>query len=225
MDFAYIAPGMFAMGSDDQEPGRWGHEGPPHVVQLSNAFYIGITEVTQEQWRIVMGSNPSRFQSDDRPVEQITWNDAQAFCRALFEKRGIRVRLPSEAEWEFACRAGSQTRFDFGNSENELHENAWFRANSANSTHPVASRKPNAWGLYDMHGNVWEWCEDIYHDTFLNSPPNERPWLTGGDSERRMLRGGSFTEEPDRVRSASRGAHKPFLVSHRNGFRLVLMQD
>ncbi|MBI4570177.1 MAG: formylglycine-generating enzyme family protein, partial [Planctomycetes bacterium] len=157
--------GTFLMGSPADETGRWTCEGPQHRVNVS-AFLMGKYEVTQHQWQAVMGSNPSEFTNAglDAPVETVSWDDCQKFC----EKAGL--RLPSEAEWEYACRAGTTTRYSFGDAESALAEYAWHDANSGGTTHPVGQKKPNGWGLYDMHGNVWEWCEDWYHDSYNGAP-------------------------------------------------------
>lgn len=125
-------------------------------------FEMQQTTVTQKQWKEVMGSNPSRIKGDDLPVTNVSWYEAKEFCRRLSEKTGDVYRLPTEAEWEYACRAGSQRQWCFGNDEKKLEEYAWYYKNSDNTIHPVAQKKPNTWGLYDMHGNVWEWCEDEY---------------------------------------------------------------
>ena len=165
-NMVYIPPGTFMMGSPAKEKGRNSDE-QQHKVTLSKGFYMGTTEVTQGQWRNIMGNNPSAFKNcgDGCPVEQVSWSDVQDFIRRLNKREGTeksKFRLPTEAEWEYACRAGCKMRFCFGDSDSGLGEYAWYWDNSENMTHPVAQKKPNAWGLYDMHGNVWEWCQDRY---------------------------------------------------------------
>jgi formylglycine-generating enzyme required for sulfatase activity len=162
MEFVLIPAGAFEMGSPSNEAGRDDDDGPIHQVTIKNAFYMGKYEVTQEQWRAVMGDNPSYFTGNDNlPVEQVSWDDVQEFIRKLNAKEGTdKYRLPSEAEWEYACRAGTTTRYSFGDSESRLGEYAWYTDNSGSKTHPVGQKKPNPWGLYDMHGNVWEWVLD-----------------------------------------------------------------
>lgn len=125
-------------------------------------FEMQQTTVTQAQWEEVMGNNPSRIKGDDLPVTNVSWHDAQEFCKRLSERTGDTYRLPTEAEWEYACRAGSTGKWCFGDDESQLDEYAWYYDNSSGTVHPVAQKKPNAWGLYDMHGNVWEWCQDEY---------------------------------------------------------------
>lgn len=135
-----------------------------HVVQIQREFYLGATEVTQKQWKAVMRANPSRFKGDDLPVENVSWDDVIEFCKKLSQKEAKKYRLPTEAEWEYACRAGTEMRFSTGDDEEELKKAGWFNGNSDKKTHPVGQKAPNAWGLYDMHGNVMEWCRDVYKD-------------------------------------------------------------
>ena len=160
MKLVRIRPGKFMMGSPDFEQGHEGPECPQHEVTISKAFYMGVTEVTQAQYEAVMGKNPSHVKGPTNPVESVPWDNAVLFCRKLSEKTGKTLRLPTEAEWEYACRAGTTTRFSFGDSESVLGDYAWHKGNSGGKTHPVAQKKPNAWGLYDMHGNVREYCAD-----------------------------------------------------------------
>jgi formylglycine-generating enzyme required for sulfatase activity len=217
MELAYAPAGSFMMGSENG--GR--DEQPAHQVTFSQGFYIGKFEVTQQQWQAVMGTNPSHFKGESLPVEQVSWDDAQAFIRRLNEQNdGYIYRLPSESEWEYACRAG--TTADYAG---ELDSMAWFGDERAGrQTHPVGQKRPNAWGLYDMHGNVWEWCEDLYHEGYQGAPVDGSAWLTGGEQKRRALRGGSWLLiDPQLLRCAHRSRLAP---DHRNkeiGFRVVAL--
>jgi formylglycine-generating enzyme required for sulfatase activity len=195
MKFVYIPPGTFMMGSPPEEKGRYDRE-TLHEVTLTKGFYLQTTQVTQAQWKAVMGNNPSRFQGcDDCPVETVFWNDVQDFIRKLNQREGKDIyRLPTEAEWEYTARAGSTTGYCFGDDESLLSEYAWYDKNSENKTHPVATRKPNAWGLYDMHGNVWEWCEDRYGD--YPSGKVTDPVGTSDGSFRVLRGGGWFSMSP-----------------------------
>ena len=182
MKFVWIEPGSFQMGSQTGDP----DERPVHEVTLSKGFYLQVTEVTQRQWEAVMGSNPSYFKGPDRPVENFSWGDAQEFLQRLNEKeKDSRYRLPTEAEWECACRAGGQEPDVAVN----LDEVAWWWVNSNGETHAVGQKKPNAWGLFDMRGNVWEWVQDWYGAYSVGRQIDPR----GPDSgEYRVLRGGSW---------------------------------
>jgi hypothetical protein len=171
-----------------------------------------------------MGNSPSSFKDNPKnPVESVSWNDAQAFCQKLSEKTGKKYRLPSEAEWEYACRAGSQTRYYFGDNAELLGQYAWYRYNSASKTHPVGQKKPNNWGLYDMHGNVWEWCEDGWHENYQNAPKDCSAWNDNhSQTNRRVLRGGSWYYSLRYCRSACRRSFGSRINSY--GFRIVSPQ-
>jgi len=156
-----VPAGEFLMGSPEDEPGRWGDEGPQHRVKL-DSFAMGVTLITQAQWEAVMGSNPSHFKGENNPVECISWEDAMEFCKRLSELTGDTYTLPTEEQWEYAARAGTNGRFYFGNDESKLKDHAWYCDNSENKTHPVAQLLPNPWGFFDILGNVWEWCLDEY---------------------------------------------------------------
>ena len=221
-EMVVIPAGSFEMGSNESADER-----PVHRVNVPS-FLIGKTEVTQGQWKAVMGSNPSRFSQcgDDCPVEQVSWNDAQDFARLLSQKTGKQYRLPSEAEWEYAARAGSNAKWSFGDSEWQLGDYAWYVLNSQGKTQRVAQKKPNAFGLYDIHGNVWEWVQDCWHDNYTGAPVDASAWTTGCKNFR-MLRGGSwFVGLPSLLRaSILRSAFRlrvfPDHRSNDDGFRLA----
>jgi formylglycine-generating enzyme required for sulfatase activity len=167
MEFVWIPAGKFDMGSPTNEKDRTKNEAV-QSVNISNAFYMGKYEVTQKQWRDVMGTNPSNWKGDNLPVEMVSWEDAQVFIKKLNEMEGgNKYRLPSESEWEYAARAGTTTRYSFGDDESLLLDYAWYDANSESKTHDVGQKKPNSWGLYDMHGNVWEWVDSWYNEMFF----------------------------------------------------------
>lgn len=176
MKLVLIPAGSFMMGSDSNFEECGQNETPRHKIVISNSFYLGQYEVTQEQWVAVMGANPSKFKAKENPVEQISWDEAQLFISNLNKKEGTdRYRLPTEAEWEYACRAGSETPYYFGDDKNSMVKYGWYDANSEAHSHPVGQLEPNAWGLYDMHGNVWEWCLDWYSDKYYEHSPSTDP--------------------------------------------------
>jgi formylglycine-generating enzyme required for sulfatase activity len=214
-----VPGGSFMMGSPANEAGRYDNEGLQHRVTVKD-FYIGKTEITQAQWQAVMGNNPppSHFKGDlKRPVENVSWNDAQEFCKKLNALTGKTYSLPSEAEWEYAARAKTTTPY-----AGELDAMAWYANNSGLTTHPVGQKQPNVFGLYDMHGNVWEWCEDVWHDGYGGAPTDGAAWLSGGDVKYRVLRGGSWVNDGALARSAFRGRLAPGDRYVVYGFRLVL---
>jgi len=220
MKFVLIPAGRFTMGSPDSEKDHQPYEGPQHEVTIGKAFYMGVYEVTQEQYEAVIGSNPSRFKGASNPVERVSWDDAVAFCKKLSAKTGKTVRLPTEAEWEYACRAGSKTRFCFGDDDSDLGGYAWYRSNSDAKTHPAGAKKPNAFGLYDMHGNVWEWCSDWYADSYANANTRDPAGPSSGSN--RVLRGGRWCDDPRVCRSADRDGFGPSDRGDSVGFRVVL---
>jgi formylglycine-generating enzyme required for sulfatase activity len=217
-----IPAGEFWMGSPDRDREAFDDEKPRHNVQISEAYYLGVTPVTQAQYEAVVGKNPSRFpRQPDNPVESVSWFEAAWFCNKLSQKErlmpyyvirgskrvlvagGPGYRLPTEAEWEYACRAGTETRYGFGGDEVRLTEHAWYSANSEGRTWPVGRRRPNAFGLYDMHGHVWEWCWDGYDEGYYQQSPEVDP-LGAEEAACRVIRGGSWNDVPRDVRSASR---------------------
>ncbi|MCG7849835.1 MAG: formylglycine-generating enzyme family protein [ANME-2 cluster archaeon] len=205
MEFVLIPAGQFDMGSPHREVGRYDTEGPVHHVTIPEPFNMSKYEVTQKQWREVMGSNPMFFEGDDFPVVLVSWDDVQEFIRRLNEKEGTdNYRLPSEAEWEYAARAGTTTQYSFGDDESYLDEYAWFMYNSGNNIHPVGQKQPNSWGLYDMHGNVHEWVQDEFHDSYYGAPRDGSAWEDGSGAGL-IFRGGCYIDNPWRCRSANRG--------------------
>jgi formylglycine-generating enzyme required for sulfatase activity len=261
LELIKIPVGSFMMGTDKTEVKRLNQEYstdwyncelPQHRVTLQE-FYLGKYPVTQEQYQAVMGNNPANFQDNPKnPVEQVSWQDAQAFCQKLKELTGQDFCLPTEAEWEYACRAGTQTRYYFGDDESQLGDYTWYGDNSGKNpldsqklwsdqpdgskyleklqnngcqTHPVGQKKPNAWGLYDMHGNVWEWCEDLWHESYAEKPENikNNGSIIWSDSNKkyRVLRGGSWDINPRYCRSANRGRNNLDNRINFYGFRVA----
>ena len=198
---AYIPPGKFTMGSPETEPGRVANE-TQRNVKIEQGFRIGVTEVTQKQWQLIMGTNPAFFQGDDLPIEQVTWHEAVEFCQRLSEKEKKRYRLPTEAEWEYACRAGTATVYYSGKDKDMLDAVGWYVENSGNQSHPVGRKQPNAWGLYDMHGNVSEWCAERLPDD--KEGDSRSAQLSSEENALRDLRGGSWGLNASDCRSASR---------------------
>ena len=230
MKLVLIPRGKFMMGSPESEQGRKEDENQ-HEVTISKDYYLGVYEVTQAQYEKVMDKNPSHFQgaivgneNADLPVENVSWDDAVEFCKKLSElpdekKVGRVYRLPTEAEWEYSCRAGSKTAYSFDDEEGLLSEYGWFRRNSSDRTHTVGLLEPNAWGLYDMHGNVWEWCSDWYEEY----PKGAVSDPTGAkEGSLRVDRGGSWRYEAAVCRSAIRLRVNPSFRDDRSGFRVAL---
>lgn len=209
-EFVLIPQGEFMMGDPAGELSA-------HRVEIQKPFLLARTPMTQRVWRGLVGStglikSPSHFNGDRRPVEQVSWNYATAWCAA----NGL--RLPSESEWEYACRAGTTTPYFFGDSEGELGNYAWFRDNSGLHTNDVGGKQTNAFGLHDMYGNVWEWVQDTYESTYVNAPTDGRAWETLGASLR-VFRGGSWNSIAWRCRSAIRSRNEPDLRINNLGFR------
>ncbi|MBN2488106.1 MAG: formylglycine-generating enzyme family protein [Methanosarcinaceae archaeon] len=216
MKFTYIPVGEFMMGSEDGDK----DEQPVHKVKINKSFYLGTYPVTQREWKAVMDSNPSEFKGDNLPVEMLSWDDAQEFVKKLNAKEGAdKYRLPSESEWEYACRAGTTTRYSFGDSESKLGEYAWYADNSGRKPHPVGQKKPNPWGLYDMHGNVWEWVQDNYEFSYGVVHTDESAWEDG--SSYRLFRGGGSIEYAWYCRSSSRHIGEADALYIMLGFRLL----
>jgi len=219
IEMVAVPGGEFQMGSDDpDEPDQ-----PLHKVRLS-PFRIDKYPITQEQYERVMGKNPSHWKGPQHPVDQIRWRDAAAFCNARSRAEGLQAaydpktwacdfaadgyRLPTEAEYEYALRAGSTTLYCFGNSPDDLRRYAWFKENSPRGTHPVGGLPPNAWGLCDMIGNVWEWCNDYYGEDYYRESPGQDP-RGPPRGQNRVVRGGCWNSKPDHCRSAYRNYEMP----------------
>ncbi len=226
--FVLIPAGEFMMGSNEFISGQ-----PVHKVTIRGPFYLGKYPVTQKQWNSVLGSNPSKFKGDKLPVEKVFWNDVQEFIKKLNRMEGTdKYRLPSEAEWEYACRAGTTTRYSFGDDESKLAYYAWYSGYATfeefdknqdkieAKTHPVGRKKPNSWDLYDMHGNVWEWCQDIYHFNYDGAPSDGSAWEDAGSSIR-VSHGSSWVDFSRGCRSAVRRGVDHFSRYDYIGFRVL----
>jgi formylglycine-generating enzyme required for sulfatase activity len=195
-------------------------ERPAHEVAVTTPFYISKFETTQGHYQQVMGTNPSHFKGANLPVETVSWDDAQDFCKKVSAATGQTVRLPTEAEWEYACRAGTATAYCSGDEDADLDRVGWYAANSKGTTHPVGQKEPNAWGVYDMHGNVWEWCADWYEPYKSEAAVDPQG---PSDGQYRVLRGGAWDLGPGDCRSASRSGHD---LDRRHliiGFRIVVV--
>ena len=236
MEMVSIAPGQFNMGVNEGPIDAK----PAHLVKI-DGFLIDQHEITQEVYQNVVRKNPSRRKNPQNPVEQVTWSAAAQFCNARSLQENLTpcyntntwecdfsasgYRLPTEAEWEYACRAGSDTRFYFGENPDELKNYAWFEGNSQSKPHPVGQRRPNAWGLYDMEGNVWEWCNDFYGPKYYRDCPGDNP-RGPQHGEKRILRGGAWSSSAEDCASWIRNCDEPGLTDicltmDSNGFRCV----
>ena len=214
----YIPGGTFDMGCGSWTSDCKGGEKPVHTVTVSS-FYMGVTEVTQAQWEAVMGTNPSNFKGDDLPVENVSWNDIQDFLKRLNSQTGENYRLPTEAEWEYAARSGGKKEKYAGTNSN-LDDYAWYGNNSGSKTHPVGQKKPNSLGLYDMSGNVWEWCSDWYDGNYYTTSPDKDPKGAYSGSGR-VLRGGSWSGHVSICRSSNRDWNVPGGRFNYYGFRFA----
>lgn len=219
IELVWCPPQTFMMGSAPNENGleseSWQGKETQHRVTLTKGFWIGKYPVTQQQWEAVMGSNPSNFKGPQNPVECVSWNDAHVYLKKL----GDVYRLPTEAEWEYACRAVTPTAFCFGNEERKLGEGAWYLGNSESRTHPVGEKSPNNWGIYDMHGNVWEWCADWFQDD-LGSAAVTDP-IGPAFGAYRVVRGGGWISGARNCRSAIRDGIRPESRDYDQGFRVA----
>ncbi|MEL6383541.1 MAG: formylglycine-generating enzyme family protein [Cyanobacteria bacterium J06626_18] len=234
-----IAPGKFWMGPSRLESRAQAYERPRHAVGLSS-FFISKYPITQAQWAAVaalpkvrreLNSVPSHFQDSNRPVESISWLDAMEFCDRLSQQTGRQYQLPSEAQWEYACRAGTQTPFNTGATitsqlADYIGTYTYQAENSGTyrqATVPVGQFPPNAFGLYDMHGNVWEWCADSWHPTYRNAPMDGKAWVEAQRSPMRTIRGGSWLDAPVKIRSASRSGYLETGLNRTIGFRVSVV--
>lgn len=238
MRLVRIEPGKFLMGSPETQPGRQERE-HAHEVEITRAFYLGVYEVTQAEYRAVLVTNPSHFGRQERrdsitagerfdrhPVDSVNWHDAVRFCEELSKRdaeqqAGRRYRLPTEAEWEYACRAGATGIWTWGDERKLLPEFAWYRHRGSElTTQPVGQKRANAWGLHDMHGNVWEWCSDWYAEDLRDASSQDPRGPDEGLSK--VIRGGAFQSIPAHTRSATRFHDPPEIGDHDVGLRVVL---
>jgi formylglycine-generating enzyme required for sulfatase activity len=208
----WIPPGRFVMGSPESEAGRWPDEGPQHPVTIDRGFWLADTPVTQALWQAVMGENPSHFKGLERPVERVSWQDAQAFFQ---QAKVAGLGLPTEAQWEYACRAGTPTATWRGDDPAVRTEIAWFDENSKGETQPVKTKPANPLGLYDMLGNVWEWCADPWRASYASTARESA-------ASERVVRGGAWGNDARYVRAAFRAGLEPAHRSVDLGFRLAL---
>ena len=218
-----IPAGEYYMGSEDGGE----DDKPVHSVRITQPFFLSQTAVTLAQWKSVMGTMPGKRKADNRPVTQVSWDDAVSFCEQLSGtpdelRAGCLYRLPTEAVWEYACRAGSNTQYSFGDNESQLANYAWYDSNSGGREHPVGQKNANAWGLFDMHGNVWEWCRDGYglYDSDAATDPVGSP-----DSPDRVFRGGSWGNSAQHCRSAFRNGSPAWMGGFNLGFRIAMSKS
>lgn len=221
-EMVVIPSGKFLMGSKDDpfiNPSPSKDEMPQHEVFVKS-FALAKFEVTQEQWYSIMGTLPSKFKGRTLPVDGVSWDDAQEFIKKLNQKTGKRYRLPSEAEWEYAARAGSTTEFSFGDDVSQSHDYSWSFKNSNSQTHPVGEKFSNKFGLHDMHGNVWEWCQDCWNVNYVGAPNDGSPWLVEGCTFR-VLRGGAWGRFESTLKSAYRYSAAAAIKGEEFGFRVA----
>ena len=225
LTMVHIPEGTFEMGTPPSEPGHEENESPVHPVTLTRPFYMSQYEITQAQWMTIMDENPSTQWNINYPVNRVSWQDVQTFLKRL---NGMlndgRYRLPTEAEWEYACRAGTATITYFGDDRSieTLEEHAWLRTNSEGKLHEVGLKPPNPWGLYDLYGNVWEWCHDWYGP--YSAEPSVDP-MGPATGEEKVIRGASWMARPEYIRSGDRGKMNPERGFNTGGFRLVWMDQ
>ncbi len=218
LEMIYIKPGRFVMGSAR----GWFDEKPVHEVVLTKGFYLGKYEVTQSQFKTLTGVNRSRLKGEEHPVVEVSWPDAADFCKRLSKKAGRNFRLPTEAEWEYAARAGSAGKYSYGNDENKLDGYGWYKLNSKNKTHPVGQKLPNPWGLYDMPGNVWEWCADWHYKGYYGKSPREDPKGPDRSTGKRVVRGGCYDTKAATCTVSERNATRATGREKGTGFRAAM---
>lgn len=224
MEFVLIPAGEYQMGSPSYEGKVFDSNSPVHNVTIKKPFYMSKYEVTQKEWAEIMGSNPSYFKGDDLPVDSVLWPEAQKFILKLNIKEKVKdsekYRLPTEAEWEYACRAGTTTRFSFGDENQDLMEYGWSAYDANETSHPVGLKRPNPWGLYDMHGNVWELTQDSWHSNYTDAPSDGSAWSEENPTVF-VGRGGSWLDGPNLCTSSFRGSNSVDARVSCLGFRLV----
>ena len=235
-EFVAITPGEGRYPAEvtmGRSEGGQASERPSHRIRLARPFAIARYEVTQNLWDSVMGSNPSRWKGPRNSCENFSYDEAQQFCRQVTTlMRSVElvqlnqvVRLPTEAEWEYAARAGTTSVYSFGDDPRKLDEYGWHTGNAAGNDPPVGAKKPNPWGLYDIHGYLWEWCADVWHDDYQGSPVDATAWNQGGDALRRVLRGGSWKDKPEQLTSSFRRAADKSTRDDAVGLRCVLARE
>ena len=229
LELVRINPGTFMMGSPDGEPEHDLSESPLHRVKIGKPFYMGMFEVTQAQWNVIRGNQSRSNIGDNFPADGISWNDATNWCAEMSVKLHLVVRLPTEAEWEYACRAGTTTAFAYGPSlsPDQANFNTGNPRTMSGKTVIVGKSKPNPWGLFDMHGNVWEWCQDTLHDDYEKAPVDGSAWIDPLYPYNRVRRGGSWSDPASALRSAVRwgspgDAKEPDMRNDQVGFRVVV---
>jgi formylglycine-generating enzyme required for sulfatase activity len=215
-----IPAGSFLMGADKEFEVASDDETPRHSITIAHPFALAQFEVTQEEWVAVMGHNPSYFKSHQRPVAHVSWDDVQDYLKRLNAKTGMNYRLPTEAEWEYAARAGGEAAYGFPGGTRYAERYAWYEGNTDRKTRPVGELLPNPWGLYDIFGNVWEWVEDCWHANYNGAPEDGSAWVAG-ECSMRVARGGSWYNKVEFLRTANRYASEAASRSDSIGFRVA----